>query len=168
MTIPAFQRREGRAGHDERRSPGQTFAGVLGELEAARAHVEALEARPRARCRVSQVRTTLGCLITSADEVLALLLQRPTRALIGLPLATLIAAPERKHFAARAKALMDGPDGAEWETRMIAPGALLGVPVAITLERAAGGIFNWYLRDLSELRRAQAHVMQLEQMASSF
>ena len=137
------------------------------ELAAARSQVQALESRPRARCRVSQVQTNLGGLISSADEVLGLLLQRPARGIIGLPLSSLIAGPERRVFAERTKALMEGPDGAEWETRLLAPGAHVGVPVAITLERGPAASLNWYIRDLTDLRRAQARVMHLEQVAST-
>jgi hypothetical protein len=142
------------------------MSGVLRELAAARASVQALETRPRARCRVSQVQTNGGYVITSADEVLGLLLQRASQSVIGAPLSSLIAGPERKIFAERAKLLINGSDGAEWETRIIARGALTSVPVAITLERAPDGTLNWYLRDLTELRRAQSLLMQLEQAAS--
>ncbi|HYE61307.1 MAG TPA: hypothetical protein VD997_04865 [Phycisphaerales bacterium] len=163
----AYLRREDRVVHAPRNQTKITFKSALEELTAARAKVQALESRPRARCRVSQVQTTLGSMITSADEVLGLLLRRPVRALVGTHLPALIAGPERKLFAERAKALMEGPEGGEWETRIIAPGALVGVPVAISIERGPEGTLNWYIRDLSELRQAQARVMQLEQIAST-
>lgn len=163
----SFSRQDERLIHAARRATKVTFKGALEDLAAARSAVEALESRPRARCRVSQVQTTLGSLITSADEVLGLLLQRPPRTFVGMPLANLIAGPERKIFSERARALMEGAEGVEWETRLAAPGARIAVPVAITLERGQDGTLNWYIRDLTELRRAQSRVMELEQLASS-
>ena len=142
-----------------------TGASMLQELTAARARVQALESRPRARCRVSQVLTSPGLLITAADEMLALMLHRPVRPLIGMTLSMLIAGPDRKLTADRAKSLLESADGVEWETRIVAPGALVGVPVAITAERGRDGGVAWYFRDLTELRRAQARVMQLEMTA---
>ena len=155
-------RHDGFARREEERAAERRMPDAGPELRSARAQVKALEARPRARCRVSQVQTSRGGLITAADEVLAMMLQRPARSLIGLPLASLIAGPERRVFGDRARMLLDGPDGAEWETRMIAPGARIGVPVALSVERAADGDLRWYVRDLTELRRAQARVMELE------
>jgi hypothetical protein len=145
----------------ERRVIGE--ASGPGDLGAARAAVAALEARPRARCLVSQVQTSRGGLITGADEMLSQLLNRSARGFVGTALANLIAGPERKLFGERARMLLEGKDGEEWETRIIAPGARVGVPVALSVERSPDGNLRWYVRDLSELRQAQARVMELEQ-----
>jgi hypothetical protein len=147
---------------DGPRRPLSIAAAVERELGSARAVVEALSQRPRGRCRVSQVQTTRWGEVAAADEVLGLMLQRPAKSFIGMPLSQLVAGPERRVFAERARALLESASGTEWETRLIAPGARVGVPVAISVERGEGNVLRWYIRDLTELRRAQARVMELE------
>lgn len=165
LRSPAYQRRE----HDEEpaRRSLSIAAAIAAELDSARAVVQALALRPRTRCRVSRVQTSRWGLIESVDEVLGLMLQRTVKSFVGLPLAELIAGPERRVFAERARALLEALEGAEWETRLVAPGARIGVCVAISVERAEGDVLRWYVRDLTELRRAQARVMELEAIAIS-
>jgi hypothetical protein len=157
---PSFQRRDPETGV-ERRS-FTIAAAVQAELSTARTLAQALESRPRTRCRVSQVVTSRWGVIDAADEVLGLMLQRLAKSLIGLPFSSLIAGPERRIFGERARLLLEASDASEWETRIIAPGARIGIPVAISVERAGENSLRWYIRDLTELRRAQARVMELE------
>ena len=152
-----------RQGVEQRGAAG--LPGQRAELDVARSIVAALESRPRERCRVSQVQASPSGIIDAADVVLGLMLQRPAKGLIGLALSTLIAGPERRLFAERARMLLDGRTGLEWETRIIAPGSRIGVPVAISVERGPESSLRWYIRDLTELRRAQARVMELEAAA---
>jgi hypothetical protein len=143
------------------RRPLSIAAAVESELAVARGVVEALTHRPRGRCRVSQVQTTRWGEIVSVDEVLGLILQRPAKSFVGLSLAELIAGPERRLFADRARVLLESPPGTEWETRVVAPAVRIGVSVAISVERGDRNVLRWYIRDLTELRRAQARVMEL-------
>ncbi len=162
--LAGFQRMD-REPETPRRSLSIASA-VESELGSARAVVEALSQRPRGRCRVSQVQTSRWGEVAAADEVLGLMLQRPVKAFVGMPLAHLVAGPERRVFAERARVLLESAPGTEWETRLIAPGARIGVPVAISVERGEGNVLRWYIRDLTELRRAQARVMELEAMTA--
>lgn len=159
LRSPAYRRHEQGEARPRRAQP--IAAALEAELATARAAAQALALRPRSRCRVSRVQTCRWGVIESVDEVLGLLLLRPARVFVGMHFSGLIAGPERRIFAERAKVLLDSPAGTEWETRLIAPGARVGVSVAISVERSESSL-SWYIRDLTELRRAQARVMELE------
>ena len=151
-------------GHDTPISPAPALRDAQRSLTL---QMEALAAA-RAMCHRAPLprphEAPLGALVTDqsgtivrADAAVAALLHRSTDELVGAPLAALIALPDRRRFGHHLCELIENPDRGEWQTRLSRAGSLICMSVALRIEVLPGSrLLRWSVRDLSELRRAQA------------
>jgi PAS domain-containing protein len=110
----------------------------------------------------------MKAVITGANQAAAALLARDLHDLVGTPLASLIASPDRRSFRRRACELIENPDSGEWQTRIIRHNSLIAVSVALSIEPVPGPTgapraMRWFIRDLRPLRRAQSEAMAREE-----
>jgi PAS domain S-box-containing protein len=143
----------------------QVLADTQLALDLEKATVrELFEAAP-----VGFITTTLSGVITDANSAAASLLRSAPEALIGRPLAAFISPPDRRRVRDKVLEILENPGIGEWRTRVLPKDARIPVPVGITAHpvgfsapEGPGGI-RWVVRDLTELRRAQAHARQLDE-----
>ena len=116
-------------------SPVSFLSRIAGALRrfAARSRPPAPEqARPLRPAPQGLIETDMKAVITGANYAAASLLARDLHDLVGTPLASLIAAPDRRAFRRRACELIENPDSGEWQTRLIRNNSVIAVSVSLS------------------------------------
>jgi hypothetical protein len=128
-------------------------------LAAARAMCDRAPApRPRTHgAPTGSLTTDQRGVIVRADASVGALLRRLPAELVGAPLAAIVALPDRRRFGHRLCELIENPDHGEWQTRLSRAGSLISLSVSLRVEVVPESyLLRWWVRDLRELRRAQA------------
>ena len=115
---------------------------------------------------IAYIETDLGTTILNANQRAASLLGKERRLLVGEPLPHFIAAPDRRRFRRHMGELMENPQSGEWQTRIAPCNSMITISVALTVQvppEREGASLRWVVRDLRELRRAQAESMTREE-----
>jgi PAS domain-containing protein len=144
------------------------IAGALRRLAARSNPPAAEQAQPLHPAPQGLIETDMKAVITGANHAAASLLARDLHDLLGTPLASLIASPDRRAFQRRACELIENPDSGEWQTRIIRNNSVIAISVALSIEPVPGPTgapraMRWFIRDLRPLRRAQSEAMAREE-----